>query len=143
MCKPRLCHFHWEICIKVLMDTLWEKHGAAFIRLGTHELCLILALTESPCVHMHRATWHNSPTVSVMDTTPSGDEYITRGGEEESRPCNCLSIIPFSSSLYPSAFTSGPRIVRFICDLHHDTVKIYIFTFTMALSGFTLSIVSE
>lgn len=39
------------------------------------------SLPESPCVHMHEATWHNSPrAASVMDATPSGDEYIRRGG---------------------------------------------------------------
>lgn len=59
----------------MLMDTLWGKHGAAFITPGAHEL---RPLPESPCVHMHNATQHNSTNVSMMDIIPSGDEYIRR-----------------------------------------------------------------
>lgn len=58
-----------------------------------------VSLPESPCVHMHEATWHNCPAVSMMDTIPSGDEYIRRGGEEGSRTCNRLFITPLYLSL--------------------------------------------
>lgn len=79
------------------------------------------SLPESPCVHMHEATWHNSPTVTVMDTTPSGDEYIRRGGEEGTRTCNRLSIIPLSFSLSPSAFTAGLRETFSNDDLYQNS----------------------
>lgn len=58
-------------CIKALMDTLWEKHGAAF-RDWEH----------TSCVNMHEATWHNNPATAVMDTTAPGDEHIPGGVDQ-------------------------------------------------------------
>lgn len=60
-------------------------------RAHARSLCLF---PESPCVHMHEAMWHNNPAVSVMDTTPSGDEYITRGGAERIKTCDRVAPLP-------------------------------------------------
>lgn len=73
-------------------------------------------MSESPCVHMHEATWHNSPAASVMDTTPSGDEYIRRGKEPATvYPLfhsffRSLSLSLYQPSVSLSAFIVGFRV---------------------------------
>lgn len=49
---------------------------------------------------MHEAAWHNIPAaVSVMDTTPSGDEYIRKeSGEWDGGAVATYHLVFFLSS---------------------------------------------
>lgn len=59
MWNPRLCHIHWGMHLSADGHFMGETWGCIY-KTG---LTQAVSLSESPCVHMHIATWQNIPAV--------------------------------------------------------------------------------